>query len=487
MRHMHFLDSPYEGQPFEPHVPEQLLALLPPSALQRLELDARAEVSQPVLQALPHLAPSLTMLEIRCAGSELSTLPAALLQLPQLRDLVCEGACLPDGMLPAVLALTALKSLHLECWSMDEPLPHCDQLTTLQRLTYLYVKDYTWHYEGEPLRVPAPADFSPALATLHFVPNTYDTPGGRVFQVRDGWPAGFASVCRATTGPRVTHTAGGKTRCPLRAAGQLCVARRHPCNNVPPALASLQIGSVQFSLTEYSHDDEDGSAELRVRYLRGGGPGALAALLPPGTNKLGLTLEYCELTPELFAGVSRLASLSSLELTWCNEEALVPAVLALLEQAPGGCDACAVHAMCRLGAWDAAGSVAELCVHYACHATNAQQCTVCAQFLAPAWHLPPNTGLEYLSLGDRQRLPGDPSESLLQLVAAAPALRSLWETSGENFYRESFVDSVVDRLLEACPRLCNASFMDMSDSHCDAYERFQAALAARREAAGSEA
>ena len=239
MRHMHFLDSPYYGQPFEPHVPEQLLALMPPGALQRLELDIRAEVSQPVLQALPHLAPSLTMLEIRRAGSELATLPGALLQLPQLRDLVCEGACLPDGMLPAVLALTALNSLHLECWSMDEPLPHCDQLTTLQRLTYLYLKDYTWHYEGEPLRVPAPAAFSPALATLHFFPNLYDSVGGRVFQVRAGWLAGFAPVCRATTGPRVAHTAGGKDTLSLACGWPVVCSRRHPCNSVPAALAPL--------------------------------------------------------------------------------------------------------------------------------------------------------------------------------------------------------------------------------------------------------
>lgn len=116
---------------------------------------------------------------------------------------------------------------------------------------------------------------------------------------------------------------------------------------------------------EYSQD-EDGSADFRIKYLRGGGPGALAALLPPGTNKLSLTLEYCELTPELFVGVSRLASLSSLELTRGNEEALVPAVLALLEQAPGGCDVCAVHAMCRLAASDASGSVAELCGQHVC-------------------------------------------------------------------------------------------------------------------------
>lgn len=110
-----------------------------------------------------------------------------------------------------------------------------------------------------------------------------------------------------------------------------------------------------------------------------------------------------------------------------------------------------------------------------------------AHLLAAAWHLPPSTGLEYLTLNEGQRLPGDPSESLLQLVAAAPALRGLWETSGEIFYRDSFVDSVVDRLLQACPRLCDAYFMEMAASHSDAYERFQAALAARREAAGSEA
>lgn len=88
--------------------------------------------------------------------------------------------------------------------------------------------------------------------------------------------------------------------------------------------------------------------------------------------------------------------------------------------------------------------------------------------LPTGWHRPPNTGLRSLTI-DRH-LPGG-TESLLEAVAAAaPGLRSL--TDYENLYD-------VDRLLEACPCLCDA---DLGLYAAD--ERLKAELAARREAAG---
>lgn len=157
------------GDTLEVHVLEQLLALLPPGTLRDLRFAARAELVEATLQALPRIAPSLTALHIDGPGDErqlplASELPCALLQLPKLRDVYLDVARLPDGVLPAVLALSALESLHLEV--NTGVVPPCDQLTALRQLRRCWIDDYTHGDTEEPLLLPTPADFSSTLVYL---------------------------------------------------------------------------------------------------------------------------------------------------------------------------------------------------------------------------------------------------------------------------------------------------------------------------------
>lgn len=151
----------------------QLLEPLPPGVLQSLRLDVHTQRLQAALvQSLTRFAPSLRSLTLTAHLP--AELPAALRALQRLTSLSLSPAALPDGTLPAVLALPALQQLTLI--SMAGPLPHCSQLTALRQLRRLRFVD--GGQKGEPLLLPAPADF-PLLKEFNFYSRSQER-GARV-------------------------------------------------------------------------------------------------------------------------------------------------------------------------------------------------------------------------------------------------------------------------------------------------------------------
>lgn len=140
------------------------------------------------------------------------------------------------------------------------------------------------------------------------------------------------------TGPAVS------SRCnlALRVAGKALGGAAATC---PLPCLPEQIGDVLIDKLEYDCQ-EDGSADIEIRGLRGSGWGALGALLPRRAANITLSLSSrdvwtelpdLDLTPDLVAGVSRLTALTALALSVNWQDGDLPALRTLLEQAPGEC------------------------------------------------------------------------------------------------------------------------------------------------------
>lgn len=148
------LDPVQRGEldPDQPWPLERLLAPLPSGVLQSLRLEVPTQqLPATLVQALPRFAlRSLTL-----HGHLPAELPAALRALHGLTSLDLADLALPDGTLPAVLALPTLQGLTLI--TMASTLPQCDQLAALRQLRRLKLIERG--EDGPPLRLPAPTDF----------------------------------------------------------------------------------------------------------------------------------------------------------------------------------------------------------------------------------------------------------------------------------------------------------------------------------------